>query len=646
MSARPHFSLLAVVALAAAAPAAGQVLQYDFTAGFQWVDVAGNGEMFRTQTGEQQGFRLDGLSLLVVDPSGSSFTDRVRVFAAGGPASPDSRLRLEAFRANAYRLRFDWSRNEVFNALPGYANPLQASGVFPGQHTLNRRRQRVDLDLELFPGRAVTPLVGYSRATYGGPARTTYHFGQDEFLLDSHLSERVHEFRLGVGFAVGEFRGAVLQGWRQLESTHQMSLAPGAGAGNNPRPVLGQPIQATRLELLTQADVDTPFTTAHLTGRLGQRVRLVGTFGRADADGEAAESGEMAGRFASFALQRFFARAEQSAVGRAKNLAWRGEVRAEVEIVPGVEATATYRASHLELDGHSFVTTKYFETTNFSGAFPDDLSTVLEAETAWERQETLAEAKLTARPFAWLRLWAATGQLDQDVSIVPALAEVVVPGGQGGSFERQVDRLLGGASVQLGPVTLGVDWSEEEADRPVVRTDFTERTRLRGHLAAALSSWLNLTATAAKVESSNPDPSLAYAAEVTHYGAQIAVTPWQPLTFRVAWDKYRSDSRLRILRPQDLRPDLSLYAEDGESLESSLLASFPRLTLDVGVGRSTNRGSLPFTVNRFFSRLEVGLSDRLGVLAHLERREYQEGALPEAFFDADRYGLSLRWTGQ
>ncbi len=69
---------------------------------------------------------------------------------------------------------------------------------------------------------------------------------------------------------------------------------------------------------------------------------------------------------------------------------------------------------------------------------------------------------------------------------MPALAEVVVPGGQGGSFQRDLDRLAGGPVVRVGALAVGGDWSKDDADRSVMRTDFAERTRLRGHLTLTL----------------------------------------------------------------------------------------------------------------------------------------------------------------
>lgn len=639
-------AVLVLASVALVAPLAAQNLQYDLAIGYQWVDLDGNQDVYRTQTGEKEGFRLDSLNVLLTDTKGTPGYDRFRLTAAGLGSGPDQRLRLDVGRNKLYNVRLNYTRAEVFNSLPGFANPLLGSGVWAGQHTLDRRRQNVDIDLELFPNRMLTPMFGYSRHAYQGPARTTLHFGQDEFRLASDLDETVAEYRVGLGFAAGSFRGAVVQGWRSFDSVNSMSLAPGAGNGNNVRPVLGQPITADGISLQTRSSVDTPFLNAYVTGRLFDRVRLVGSYVRADAEADIDETGEMTGHFASFALQRFFGGATQAASGTAENLNWRGEGRIEVEIVRGVDLVAGYRSSHRELDGHSIVTERYLDTVNFSGAFPRDITQVLAATTAWERDEDLAEAKLVVSPVAWLRLWGSAGKIDQDLTITPALAEIVVPGNQGGAFERDIDRVSGGAELDFGVVAFGGDWTKDDADQTVVRTDFTERKRLRGRVTLKLSDVLRVRGVAEKIESSNPTQGIGYDGEVKHWGANLELNPIEAVTIRGGYDRYQSDSRLNTLVPYPPAPAVSTYAEDGTNVEGSVSARLGRFTLGVGANRYTNDGDFEFDLDSSFARFDFGITDQLGVYGQLERREYDEKALPAADFEADRYGLFLRWNGK
>src|SRR5581483_774299 len=93
----------------------------------------------------------------------------------------------------------------------------------------------------------ITPFVGLSWNKVSGPGTTTYHFGQDEFLLNRSLSNREQEVRAGFAFNAGNFSGSLTQGWRNFKEHETLTLAPGAGNGNNPGPILGTPITATSI---------------------------------------------------------------------------------------------------------------------------------------------------------------------------------------------------------------------------------------------------------------------------------------------------------------------------------------------------------------------------------------------------------------
>lgn len=637
--------ILVLASAAIAAPLAAQSVQFDLGLGYQWLDVSGNEDVYRTQSGEKDGFLLDSLNLVLTDTQGSSGYDQLRLTAAGLGASPDSRFRLDVGLRKVYTVRLNVTRADVFNYLPGYANPFLASGVIPGQHTLDRRRDSLDLDVELFPGRMFSALAGYSHYTYKGPASTTYHVGQDEFQLRSDLDQTVDEYRVGVGFAAGAFRGSVVQGWRDFDATTFMSLTPGAGNGNNSRPVLGRDIFADSLELHSATSSNVPFTNAYLTGNFSNRLRLVASYVRTLGEADVDETAVMSGQFASYALQRFFLGADQFGSSHAENPSWRGEARIELELMRGLDLLVGYRSSHRKLDGQTLVTTNYLDTVNFSGANPADITRVLTAKTAWERDEDVLEGKLVFSSVSWLRLWGAAAKVNQDVTIVPDVAEIVVPGGQGGSFNRAIDRLSAGADLDFGVVSVGADWTQDDADQAVVRTDYADRERLRGRIGLKLGSWARLVGSGERIESENPASGIEYDGEVTHWALDLEVVPIEAISIRAGYDTYQSDSSLVVRRPQDFVLETSVYAEDGENIEGSISAKFGRITLDLGGNRYTNEGHLAFDLDRAYARFDIGISDGFGIYGNWERRKYDERALMTlANFDGDRYGIFLRWA--
>jgi hypothetical protein len=633
-----------VLLAAAAGPAASQQLQFDLSAGYQWLDVTGNADVFRSQAREKEGLSLDSLSLVATDQRSSRLFDRLRLEAAGLGETADSRVHLELDRAKLFSLRLAYRRAEVFSALPQIANPFAAAGITPGQHTLDRQRDLFDLQLALLPGRWLVPIVGYTRTAYAGTARTTYHLGNDEFQLASDLDETVDEYRIGVEFEAAGLRGGVIQGWRETDSSEKLALLPGAGAGNNQQPTLGRDVTATSLERRIATSASAPFTNAYVSGVLGGRVRLLGSFATTNAESESSEFDSAVGQFASFELRRFFLGVTETAQGRAESPAWRGQLRVELPLLAWLDLSAGYTASHRELDGHSFVTSEYFDTLNFSGVELGDLSTVLEARTAWERDEGVAELRLAARPVPWLRVWGAAATVDSDVTVAPAAAEVVLPGGQGGSYTRTIHRLSGGAAVEAGPAALSAEWTTDNADEAVVRTDFLDRNRLRLRGSFKPSSWLRLSAVGEQLEATNATPGIDASVDSTRWGGELEMTPTPWLSLRGGINLYQSDSRFTVRRPQDFGLEPSIYAEDGEEVDGAVALDLGRFEAQVGTTRATYEGSTPFDLDRTFLRFELGLTGTLGVLGHFEHREYREASFPVANYEADRYSLLLRWN--
>jgi len=624
-----------------------QSTQFDLGLGTQWLDVSGNQDMYRTHTGEyRNGFLLDSLSVTVTGGKDGLF-DRLLLEATSIGVSPDSRFRIQVDRARLFDLRLSYSRADIFSAFPGYANPFLAAGVIPGQHTLDRHRDGLDLDLTLLPGGTFSPIVGYSRYHYWGPGTTTFPFGQDEFALNSDIDETVNEFRVGAGVAFGTWRATVLQGWRSVDSSFDYALASGAGAGNNARPVLGTNVAASQLAGHSRTTGNAPFTNVQVTGRLFDHVRLVGSYARTSgADADTDETFTAAGQFVSFALARYFQGASETDGTSASATNWRGNARVEIDITSWLEVVAGFTSAHRELSGDALLSTTYLGTTNFSGLDPKNIQNVVSAATAWDRQEDIGEAKVIARPATWLNFWVAGSKVDQDVTIVPAAAEVVVPGGQGGSYTRAIDRVAAGADVTAGPVGLAVDWQKDDADAAVVRTDYLNRDRLRGRISLKIGTILRVLGTGERINLENPTAGILYDADITHWAAALDITPIAALTFHGGYDSYESNSQLLIRMPHDFSTETSIYLEDGENIEGSVALKLGRFLVEAGHSQYRNEGDLPFDLDRQYARFDVGITGEVGIYGQYEQREYTEKLLTAADYSADRFGLFVRWASK
>ena len=66
-------------------------------------------------------------------------------------------------------------------------------------------------------------------------------------------------------------------------------------------------------------------------------------------------------------------------------------------------------------------------------------------------------------------------------------------------------------------------------------------------------------------------------------------------------------------------------------------------TFDFSRSAYTNRGTYPFKLERWRSRLTLDLKAHTGVIAEFNKDEYRDATFPAAAFNANRYGLYLRW---
>jgi hypothetical protein len=629
------------------APLVGQTVPLDVEVGFRVVRVSGSSDEYRTQINERPGILLRNITFATSDFDGrTNLVDHLRVDGSDLGAGPAGALRLEAGRSGLWSLRFSYRHADFFSALPDFANPLFPT-VIPGQHTIDRVRDLYDAEVELFPGHVITPLIGYTRNTYSGPGRTTYHVGDDEFRLASNLDDIDQEVRVGANFAAGPVSGRIVQGWRQFRETESLALAPGEKNGNNPGPILGVGENLANLNRENSVKTNTPSTTALVTGRIGPRLRLIGSYQRATAEADTNETEALAGSLVSFEISRFFAGLTETASTRSKATFWRGSGRAELTVTDGVDFTVGWSRRHRYLDGFALVSSLYLNTVTFAGADPKDLLKLLQAQNAMDRTDNHFETRLSARgigPWSGHVSWAETRE---DVVVTPDLSEIVVPGGQGGDFGRRVAEWSAGLGFTRSAFTFGADWIGERANDPIVRTDFLDRDRYRLRLSwTDAPTHLRVSATGQQLDASNDRPGIGYDGRIREYGGEIEFTPVQPLRARFSASKYQADSRLLDRLPEDFTTAVSDHRERGASVGGDITLTLKWFTLDGSYGRFQNKGSYPFTIDRARASAEIPVRAGIGLIAEWMRDKYNDAAQDTgslAKFAANRYGLYLRW---
>jgi hypothetical protein len=633
---------LPILAIAFAAQA--QSVPFDLEAGYRWLNLKGSSPMYRTQINERGGLLIRSFTMSTGDFEGhTSLVDRFRIDASDLGSGPAQSLRLEASRAGAYRLRFGYRSADAFSALPAFANPLLNQGVTLSQHTFDRTRRMFDLDLELMPDRPIVPFIGYTFNNNSGPGSTTYHLGQDEFRLLQDLHERDREIRAGASFHFASVYGQLTEGWRNFRGNELLTLAPGSGSGNNAGPVLGTPVTADTVTRNDTTHVKTPFTNFYITGDVLKRLRLIGNYARFSAESNGREAEADTGSFASFAISRFYTGLSENASSNAKNRTWRGGGRAEVTLAPNVDFLAGFQKEHRELDGVALIDTVFLQSITFAGFDRRDVETILNATSAVDRDETYWNAAISARPIGPFALRAELRQTKQDINVSPDLAEIVVPGSQGGEFNREVRTVDVSGTYSFSGLLLGAAIRRDSADAPIFRTDYLDRSRFRlragyttpkKHVRAGVMS--------ERTTQSNDQAGIGYNARLRQYSGDVEVSPIDALHFRASLSQFRADSNILFRRPENFTTAESIHTENGKAREGGISYLKGPFSIDASLSRFENSGTLPFTINRHRIRTTWDFKGHTGLAAEWDRDKYSE-SLSFADFDASRYGLYLRW---
>lgn len=645
MTKRTHLVLwLALALLLGAVAAQAETLPFSAEVGYRWFTIKGNQDLYRSQINERSGFLIH--SMTVTADSEAGLVDQFRLDVSDMGASPTGAFRIEAGKAGLYRLRMGYRQSDEFSAVPWIANPFLGQGVYPGQHTYDRQRRIFDADLELIPGRAITPILGYSFNRYSGPGTTTYDLGGDEFQLDSNLHDRDNEFRAGAVFNTNYLYGQVLQGWRNAKTTDTLVLNPASGAGNNPNALLGQPITATGITRNDSTKVKTPFTNVYL-GTNWSNVRVVADYVRFAADSDGSETETSAGNFVSFPLASFFQGTSEQLTSKSKNTTWRGGARTEITVAPAVDLLAGYSREHRSTDGSALINNLFLQALPFGGStIRKDVATVLEAQSSIDRNDETLHVGVAARAFGPLSLRAEFRQLRQDYDVAPDLEEIVVPGNQGGNYKRDVKTWDTNAQFTHNAFTLGAAWRRDKADQPVFRTDFISRDRLRGRLSWHTPGNMFATGiTAEKIDQSNDQTGIAFDNTIRQYSGDFEFAPITMLRLRASVSQFNSDSSMQFRHPENFVLDTSLHAERGKTREGGFNFAFKRVNLDAAASHFENKGTFPFDINRVRVRATLDLMAKTGIAAEWSRDKFdQTGGASYGFYDAKRYGLFLRYT--
>ena len=631
-----------VSTLGSAGVARAQAIPFDLEVGYRFVSIIGSEESYRSQINEREGFLVRSLHIGADGQSdGFRAIDHLRIDGSELGVGPAGSLRLDAGLTGAYRLRFSYRHLDQFSALAGFANPL---GAAIGQQTWDRTRNMVDVNLELLPGAVVTPLVGYTSNLLNGPGRSTFTVGQDEFRLGQDLKVNDQEFRVGAGFHAGPVSGEFLQGWRRYHEIEKLSLLGGAGAGNGPGTVLDKNVNLSTLTRSSVTDVNSPTSSFFLRGFATDAVQLIGFYVRSNAGGDSTEQENLSGSLVSFDLSRFFTGLADNTSSRVQNTVWRAGARLEWHVLDGIDVTGGYVRRHASWDGQDLVSSLFTGTSTFTGVTLADIQTILNAQTSVDRIEDVFDAQVSAKVFGPFGVRAGYSRIQQDLTVTQDPSEIIIPGGQGGDFTRDINRVEGALTYGSGSFFAAAEASWDDANQSILRTDYLTRNRERLRVTWKGFPWLTLGATGLWVDQKNDTLGINSKGSSRQYTGDLTLMPVKVLRLHAGYGKLQADNSIPIRAPQDFTVLASVNREDGELWEAGVGVTLDkRVAIDGFWTRFANEGSYQYRLYRGGARVDFDATAHVGLIGEWSVDRYLDFQIATSSFRANRYGVYLKW---
>ena len=645
----PRLALIAAGALCGAARLLAQGVPVDIELGYRFVDVSGNDQEYRTQINDRPGVLLRSLDFTGTPQMLGGFLDTLQITGSDIGAGPAGQFRFLAAQNGIFRLNFTWRDTDLYSALPAFANPFIDEGIVPGQQTWNRTRNIYDVQLQLLPGKIVSPILGYTRNVYEGPGTTTYFIGQNEYLQDEFIQSVDQLWRIGLEFNWNNINAGFTQGWRQYHWSDVTTLAPGAEDGNNTAPVLGQQLNAQTLTNHEYDKVNTPVSNAWLSANLFSRVKLIGTFIKADASDTTNFVEGDQGKFLSFELARFFSGLAENVSSKARTDYWKASAQAEVSVASNVQVVGGWAENSRKLDGTALIEDLYINTVTYAGQSTGNLLQEINARTEVDEMDRVYNAGVSARALGPFSVNAGWSQTQQDVTATPDASEIVVPGGQGGRYQRRVNTWGGGATFSWCGVTLTGNYHHDAADVPIFRTDYISRDRYDFRGLWSYKNFLTIGAVYRETHASDDAVTIGYRTHIREVQGNFEVTLLEDmLTIRGAGGEFLTDRDILIREPQNFDIVPTQQRELGHNWEGGVHFVWQSLSLDAAYLWMNNNGSIPFTVDRFRVLAEYFFTKNVGVDFEWLQDKYKERvafdqAGPLANFNGNRYYVGLHW---
>jgi len=247
--------------------------------GYRWqTGVGGSLDTYRSFVNLGSGPKLLGAEFTLIDPRHRLF-DKIRVRANGWGGDPNETFHLDAEKSKLYRFSADYRDIGYFDYLPSYADPLLSRGIVLNEQAFDTRRKMGTFQLDLLPGKWITPYFGYEYNSGSGTGTTAFYTTANQFPVPTNLRESTNLYRGGVHIELSRFHATFEEGGTTFKDDQSVFQNPGpVNYGNVNTSSFGQTTDLTSLLAAYGIRGSSIYTRALFTASPASWLDLYGQF--------------------------------------------------------------------------------------------------------------------------------------------------------------------------------------------------------------------------------------------------------------------------------------------------------------------------------------------------------------------------------
>ena len=613
-------------------PAGDNWLQGSIEVGYRWIpDIDGNFNAYRSVVNLGEGPKLLDADFTLLNPSKILF-DRADVHATSWGGDPYNTLRVDIQKAKLYRLIADYRNMEYFNFLPSYADPTLNQGILLNQNSYDTAIRTLHVQLDLLPGKWITPYLGFERNTQFGSGVTVFHTDQNDFPIASLYSDQTNSYHAGVRMELGRYHITIEEGGTTYKDDQGASDNQ-PNSGNIPAGFLGEPLTLNQMQEQYRVRSNSTYTKVLGAANPYSWLSVTGQFVYSRPHTDVNFTQSSAGNFFSNDLFQFYNGNQDSLTGAANMPHTFGSITVELRPWKRLRIVQYWNtdryhnssnallAENLLLSGSAPLTDQQLATDRLNLNYSQD-----EVDVFYD-----VTSRLTLRGgyrYEW-------GNTDLGAPILSGLTL------ESANLRRNIG--IAGINYRFNQkFRVIADAEGSSSNQTFFRTSLEQYQKARIRASYDVLTSLRFAADFGLLNNSNPDPSVKLDFSSRVESASVFWTPSNGKWGNLLLDYSRSavSSNILYLVPQTLTPASSIYKENGHALTAVLSVKW----FSFGGSLFVSSGSRPTQYYQPLARFSLPVNKH--VRWNTEWRYYCMSETFYAFenFRSNQLMTSLRFT--